>query len=79
MDNPFQDRPNLPWRSDVLGGVSMQRAQVQVVTFDDFVRARLAELTKFGHALTGDEHRGADLVQDALVRVLPRWDRIRVR
>jgi RNA polymerase sigma-70 factor (sigma-E family) len=55
----------------------MQRTQAQVVTFDDFVRARLSELTRFGRALTGDEQRGADLVQDALVRVLPKWDRIR--
>jgi RNA polymerase sigma-70 factor (sigma-E family) len=57
--------------------VSVKPAQEEVVTFDDFVRARLADLLRFGRALTGDEHRGADLVQDALVRVLPRWDRIR--
>jgi RNA polymerase sigma-70 factor (sigma-E family) len=58
----------------------MQRSQStrhEVVTFDDFVHARLTELLRFGRALTGDEHRGADLVQDALVRVLPRWDRIK--
>lgn len=55
----------------------MPQIEVPAVTFDDFVRARQAELTKFGRALTGDEQRGADLVQDALVRVLPRWDRIR--
>lgn len=55
----------------------MQPTREQVVTFDDFVHARLTDLLRFGRALTGDEHRGADLVQDALVRVLPRWDRIR--
>jgi len=48
-----------------------------VTTFDDFVHARLSGLLRFGRALTGDEQRGADLVQDALVRALPRWDRIR--
>jgi RNA polymerase sigma-70 factor (sigma-E family) len=48
----------------------------QVVTFDDFVRARLPHLLRFGRALTGDEHRGADLVQDALERALPKWSRI---
>lgn len=47
-----------------------------VTSFDDFVRARLPELLRFGRALTGDEHRGADLVQDALERALPRWRRI---
>jgi RNA polymerase sigma-70 factor (sigma-E family) len=55
----------------------MPSTGVQVVTFDDFVRARLPHLVRFGRALTGDAERGADLVQDALVRVLPRWDRIR--
>jgi RNA polymerase sigma-70 factor (sigma-E family) len=44
--------------------------------FDEFVRARLSALVRFGRALTGDEHRGADLVQDALERALPRWDQI---
>jgi RNA polymerase sigma-70 factor (sigma-E family) len=48
----------------------------EVTSFDDFVRARLPELLRFGRALTGDEHRGADLVQDALERALPRWRRI---
>jgi DNA-directed RNA polymerase specialized sigma24 family protein len=47
-----------------------------VTTFDDFVRARLPQLLRFGRALTGDEHRGADLVQDALERALPKWPRI---
>ncbi|MFZ2015862.1 MAG: SigE family RNA polymerase sigma factor [Nocardioides sp.] len=47
------------------------------VTFDDFVRARLPALLQLGRALTGDEHRAADLVQDALERALPKWDRIR--
>jgi RNA polymerase sigma-70 factor (sigma-E family) len=47
-----------------------------VATFDEFVRARLPHLLRFGRALTGDDHRGADLVQDALERALPRWSRI---
>lgn len=55
----------------------MKPTHAQVVTFDDFVQARSGELLKFGRALAGDEHRGADLVQDALVRVLPRWERLR--
>jgi RNA polymerase sigma-70 factor (sigma-E family) len=44
--------------------------------FDDFVRARMTHLLRFGRALTGDEQRGADLVQDALERALPRWRKI---
>jgi DNA-directed RNA polymerase specialized sigma24 family protein len=54
----------------------MKPTERQVVTFDDFVRARLPHLLRFGRALTGDEHRGADLVQDALERALPKWSRI---
>jgi RNA polymerase sigma-70 factor (sigma-E family) len=46
-------------------------------SFDDFVRARLPQLLRLGRALTGDEHRAADLVQDALERALPRWRAIR--
>ena len=57
--------------------MSVQPTQRQVVAFDDFVRARLAHLLRFGRALTGDEHRGADLVQDALERALPKWEGIR--
>jgi RNA polymerase sigma-70 factor (sigma-E family) len=45
----------------------------EIVSFDDFVRARLPHLLRFGRALTGDDHRGADLVQDALERALPKW------
>ena len=57
-------------------GVGVKPTEPRVVTFDDFVRARLPHLLRFGRALTGDEHRGADLVQDALERALPRWGRI---
>jgi RNA polymerase sigma-70 factor (sigma-E family) len=44
--------------------------------FDEFVRARLANLLRFGHALTGSPHAGADLVQDALERTMLAWSRI---
>ena len=46
------------------------------VAFDAFVTARLPHLLKLGRALAGDEQRGADLVQDALERALPRWRRL---
>jgi RNA polymerase sigma-70 factor (sigma-E family) len=44
--------------------------------FDAFVRARLPHLLRLGRVLTGSEHAGADLVQDALERSLMRWSRI---
>jgi RNA polymerase sigma-70 factor (sigma-E family) len=44
--------------------------------FDEFVRARLPKLLRFGHALTGSPHGGADLVQDALERTMLAWSRI---
>lgn len=45
-------------------------------SFDDFVRARLPSLLRFGRALTGSDHTGADLVQDALEVALSRWPRL---
>lgn len=44
--------------------------------FDAFVRARTPALLRFAHALTGDPHTAADLVQDALVRTGIRWSRL---
>lgn len=44
--------------------------------FNEFVHARLPKLLRFGHALTGDPHSGADLVQDALERAMLAWSRI---
>src|SRR3954469_21754310 len=37
-------------------------------SFDAFVRARMPALLRFAHAITGDPHTAADLVQDALER-----------
>jgi RNA polymerase sigma-70 factor (sigma-E family) len=44
--------------------------------FDAFARGRMRELLRFAHVLTGDPHRAADLVQDALERTLMSWDRV---
>lgn len=44
--------------------------------FDDFARARLAALLRFGHVLTGDPHEAADLVQEALARTVQAWPRL---
>ncbi len=47
--------------------------------FDAFVRARMPELLRFGHMLTGSPDAAADLVQDALERTLGAWHRVRNR
>jgi RNA polymerase sigma-70 factor (sigma-E family) len=47
--------------------------------FDAFVRARMPELLRFGHMLTGSPDAAADLVQDALERTLAAWHRVRNR
>jgi RNA polymerase sigma-70 factor (sigma-E family) len=44
--------------------------------FDAFARGRMRELLRFAHLLTGDPHRAADLVQDALERTLISWHRV---
>jgi RNA polymerase sigma-70 factor (sigma-E family) len=44
--------------------------------FDAFARGRMRELLRFAHVLTGDPHRAADLLQDALERTLMSWDRV---
>ena len=41
-----------------------------------FVAARGQALLRLGWLLTGEREAAADLVQDALARTLPRWDRI---
>ena len=58
--------------------MSTQVSGAQIITFEEFVQARQPHLLRFGRALTGNPDRGADLVQDALVRVLPKWERIRL-
>jgi len=44
--------------------------------FNAFARARVRELLRFAHVLTGDADRAADLVQDALERTLVAWPRV---
>jgi RNA polymerase sigma-70 factor (sigma-E family) len=44
--------------------------------FDAFVRARLPALLRFAHAISGDPHTAADLVQDALERTGLRWSKL---
>lgn len=41
--------------------------------FEEFVRARLAHLLRFGRALTGNDRSATSLVEQALAPVLARW------
>jgi len=50
--------------------------EVRREVFDEFARARMPELLRFGHALTGSPHAAADLVQDALERTMLAWARV---
>jgi RNA polymerase sigma-70 factor (sigma-E family) len=45
-------------------------------TFDDWVAARGPALLRLAYTLTGGASDAEDVVQDALSRALPRWDRI---
>jgi RNA polymerase sigma-70 factor (sigma-E family) len=44
--------------------------------FPEFVQARRHSLLRTARMLTGDQYMGEDLVQAALERVWPRWDRV---
>jgi RNA polymerase sigma-70 factor (sigma-E family) len=44
--------------------------------FDAYVAARATDLLRTAYLLTGDHQRAEDLVQTALAKVWPRWERI---
>ncbi|GAA2349516.1 SigE family RNA polymerase sigma factor [Dactylosporangium salmoneum] len=46
------------------------------VTFEEFLGARLAALSRYATALAGDPDTGADILQDVLIKAQPRWARI---
>ena len=45
--------------------------------FEEFVIARRPALLRTAYLLTGDPHDAEDLVQSTLVKVVPKWRRIR--
>jgi RNA polymerase sigma-70 factor (sigma-E family) len=45
-------------------------------SFEEFVIARRGALLRTAYLLTGDHHDAEDLVQSALVKVVPKWRRI---
>lgn len=48
----------------------------RVTDFESYVAARGPALLRLALLLTGNTHDAQDVVQDALSRALPRWDRI---
>ena len=53
-----------------------ERARTAPPTFDDWVAARGPALLRLALVLTGNTADAEDVVQDALSRALPRWERI---
>lgn len=47
------------------------------MTFDDFVSARLAAMTRYALLLTGDPETAQDLVQETMVRASLQWRKVR--
>src|SRR5215217_1556433 len=56
--------------------VEAGRTRVEVPDFDSWVAARGPALLRLAYVLTGNAADAEDVVQDALSRALPRWDRI---
>jgi len=53
--------------------VERERDTTVVDDFGEFVAAALPRLLRYGHALTGNPHDAADLVQSVLEKVGSRW------
>ncbi|AXB45949.1 SigE family RNA polymerase sigma factor [Amycolatopsis albispora] len=47
-----------------------------LVDFEEFVTANLPGLMRYGHALTGNPHDAADLVQTVLEKIGSRWTHV---
>jgi RNA polymerase sigma-70 factor (sigma-E family) len=47
--------------------------------FEEFVVARRGALLRTAYLLTGNHHDAEDLVQSALIKVVPKWNRIKDR
>ena len=54
-----------------------QAGQRVVVDFEAYVAERRPALLRWARAVAGEAHAAEDLLQDSLVRVLPRWESIR--
>lgn len=49
----------------------------RVETFEDFFHANYERLLRAMYLATGNRHEAEDLAQDAMARVLERWERVR--
>ena len=47
-----------------------------VASFEAYVNARIAALSRIAYLLTGDHHLAEDLVQQTLLRVVGRWRQV---
>jgi RNA polymerase sigma-70 factor (sigma-E family) len=52
------------------------RESCSVDDFGEFVRAALPGLLRYGHALAGNPHDAADLVQSVLEKIGSRWSKV---
>ena len=53
-----------------------ERVKGSETAFAEFASANIGRLTQFAELLTGDPHRAADLVQEALERAYLRWHKV---
>ncbi|NIJ14521.1 RNA polymerase sigma-70 factor (sigma-E family) [Saccharomonospora amisosensis] len=61
------------------GTVGRERGSVvpgDLADFEEFVQATLPGLLRYGHALTGNPHDAADLVQTVLEKIGSRWGQV---
>lgn len=54
-----------------------KRVMTGYASFEEFVVARRAALQRTAYLLTGNHHDAEDLVQSALIKVVPKWARIK--
>ncbi len=55
---------------------AIEWAMMAQVSFEAFVRQRSARLLRFAHLLTGNSDDAAEIVQEALTNLYPRWERV---
>ncbi|WP_408641890.1 SigE family RNA polymerase sigma factor [Saccharopolyspora oryzae] len=71
--------PAVPTAAETAGARQRARRGDMAATEDDFaefVRVALPGLMRYGHALTGNPHDAADLVQAVLEKVGARWAKV---
>lgn len=65
--------PELSGAAPWISGVDWGKGTATVDDFADFVGAAMPGLLRYGHALTGNPHDAADLVQGVLEKIGSRW------